>query len=742
MQQVFSKKLLNMKLNSDQLTYIYGAFHDMKSKEDLLELLNYSKRILYGENTIPFQIKVLTYYSNPTLAKKRYVNFTVKKKSGSDRQIHAPVKGLKVIQRSLNLILQTVFTPHPAAKGFAPGKSIVDNASLHAGSFYVYNIDLKDFFPSIDQARIWKCLQLKPFNLSRETNRIGLANIIASLCCSSMEVERLNEQGVIEKEVHNVLPQGAPTSPILTNVVCQKLDFLLSGVAKRFGLKYSRYADDITFSSMYNVFQQDSIFFQELNRIITEQGFSINKSKTRLQKQGYRQEVTGLIVNTKANVQKRYIKQLRSWLYLWETYGFEKAKTCFLNDYVGDKGHVISGQPRMENVIDGKLEYLKMVKGYNNDTYIKLHARFVELVKNIQFHEKQELFPIQQKGSFPIETLSIKVNTINSTNKTSKLKRNIIILKDETLPFEVVKENIEIEESEIDLSKHKPIDVNNFLLNFKSSEGLKFLTHDYDIANSLFDRVNILRIARKEFDDLSNKYFIKKSLYARIKQFAFGDPKSKWSFFNIPYNLNWNSPELIEWLNANPHIHPIRNDLFNEFMINPFKQSIEIKSPELKDIVLKKLAEVMGSLFTSFEIHEGIFIDLDKANFYTDVDAFQKGLGYLFKSIKQRFSNGNKLRFEFTRKSDEYGRKRILKIIHLGSISPNPLDKAEIIKGDLAEAEKLFFGICDWSIISKSPDDSVNKLNVLFDIKYPLKPREKINDSMIEGFTHILTFYS
>jgi retron-type reverse transcriptase len=194
-----------------------------------------------------------------------------------------------------------------------------------------------------------------------------------------MEVERLNSNGEWEKNKRNVLPQGAPTSPILTNIVCQRLDFLLTGVAKRFGLTYSRYADDITFSSMHNVYQKDSDFINELHRIIAEQGFHIKESKTRLQKEGYRQEVTGLLVNEKANVQKRYIKQLRMWLYNWERYGYEKAYLFFLNDYFGDKGHNIDKKPNMLMVIAGKLDYLKMVKGADNPICVKLRGRLDKL---------------------------------------------------------------------------------------------------------------------------------------------------------------------------------------------------------------------------------------------------------------------------------------------------------------------------------------------------------------------------
>ena len=394
-----------MKLEQAHIDKIKTAFEKIQSKEDLLQVLNGAKPFVYGEKAVPFELKQLTWFANPNLGKKRYTEFKIKKKSGKERSIHAPVNGLKALQKTLSFVLQCVFEPHNAATGFVKDKSIVDNAKLHVGSKYVYNIDLKDFFPSIDQARVWKCFQLKPFNLNKETSeehiyikweefrreylknekleivadskngfyfkttavgnfylsdevdiekdcyvavskdfiktlgakpltekftivneipnksKLDIANILASLCCTEMEVERKTSLGEWEKVKRNVLPQGAPTSPVITNIICQRLDHILSGVAKRFGLKYSRYADDITFSSMHNLYQAESEFLNELHRIIAEQGFHIKESKTRLQKDGYRKEVTGLLVNEKLNVQLRYIKQLRMWLYYWEQYG-------------------------------------------------------------------------------------------------------------------------------------------------------------------------------------------------------------------------------------------------------------------------------------------------------------------------------------------------------------------------------------------------------------------------------------
>jgi RNA-directed DNA polymerase len=402
-----------MKLAPEQINSIKTAFHEMEIKEQFLALLNTAKSYLYGEKTIAFEMKQLNYYINkdqkpenvkPSLLdslnegdsrfeksnrKPAYTSFTIKKKSGENRVLHAPVKGLKEIQKALNLILQCVYDPHKAATGFVTGKSIVDNAKLHVNQNYVYNLDLKDFFPSIDQARVWGRIKAAPFCLESSDGRKKIANMIATLCCTPMEVERnIDDQWV--KITTAVLPQGAPTSPTLTNAICEKLDIRMAGVAKRFGLNYTRYADDITFSSKHNVteiakgtfekiYDKNSTFDIEVRKIIASQNFHVKESKVRLQKQGYRQEVTGIVVNDKMNVNQKYVKQLRQWLFYWETFGYDRAYLYFLKKYVADKGHVKNGKPNMMMVLDGKLLYLKMVKGENDGTYLKLRERFDKL---------------------------------------------------------------------------------------------------------------------------------------------------------------------------------------------------------------------------------------------------------------------------------------------------------------------------------------------------------------------------
>lgn len=358
-----------MKIEKNDILEIRKKFELIQTESDFVLLLDQANSILYkNEYILPISLSRLKYYSNPEYCKNRYTSFSIKKKSGGERIINAPRKGLKTVLKTINFVLQCMYEPNKAATGFVINKSIVDNAKLHCGNRYVYNIDLKDFFHSFDRNRVKMGLLNYPINLSG--NREKIAFLIASLCTHPIE---------LDGELKNVLPQGSPASPTLTNILCQNLDRRLIGLAKRFGAKYTRYADDITFSSNHNIYNNND-FLNELNRIIEEdQSLVINPAKTRLQKQGFKQEVTGLIVNEKVNVTQRYVKQIRMWLYYWEKYGYEKAQLIFIMDYNFDKGHVKKGAPKIENVLDGKLEFLRMVKGTEDSTYQTLKKRLDKL---------------------------------------------------------------------------------------------------------------------------------------------------------------------------------------------------------------------------------------------------------------------------------------------------------------------------------------------------------------------------
>lgn len=345
--------------------------HDMENRNDILALLNRIKQddaVEMGVQFFPFTMKQIRFYCNPNHAFHRYRQFKIKKKSGGFRLITAPRnKTYKMLLQYVNIILKALYTPSDYAMGFTEGRSVVANAEKHLGQNYVLNIDLKDFFPSVDRARIRARLQIAPFNFPEE-----VALTIAGLCC----IKHTGKEGIPPRFV---LPQGAPTSPIITNMICDKLDRRLAGLAKRFGLNYTRYADDITFSSMHNVYQPNGDFWTELRRIIADQNFTINEDKTRLQKRGSRQEVTGVMVTEKLNVSQKYVRDIRNILYVWERHGFNVAYSRFFPKYKSEKGHVKKGMPDLINVLDGKLMYLKMVKGENDPVYLRLYRKFKAL---------------------------------------------------------------------------------------------------------------------------------------------------------------------------------------------------------------------------------------------------------------------------------------------------------------------------------------------------------------------------
>ena len=401
--------------------FVKEHISEIDSPHKFALLLTKLMKELFSENHFVTE-KQLKYFSTPNTP-KRYKTFQIRKKSGGLREINAPNDRLNKILQTINVVFKSLYTPHKSVCGFTEGKSIADNAARHTGQHYVFNIDLKDFFSSIPQARVWARLQLRPFNFPKE-----VANVVAGLCCV-----KNSETG------KNILPQGAPTSPLLTNAVCDKLDRELYKLSKKYGLHYSRYADDITFSSMHNVYQEDSEFRKELKNIIEGQNFCLNDKKTRLLRSGQRQEVTGLTVNAKVNVARKYVRDLRCLLHIWETKGYGKAYSYFYPIYKKEKGYVKKGEPVMENVIGGKLNYLRMIKGAGNECYQKLLQRYDKLQQIIYVDDTTDkgsrYVYVQQYTLADFEKdFSTKISLQISAKKNLVGKCNIYGM-DKTLPI-------------------------------------------------------------------------------------------------------------------------------------------------------------------------------------------------------------------------------------------------------------------------------------------------------------------
>ncbi len=298
----------------------------------------------------------------------KYSTFKLKKKNGSEREIHVPESRLKSVQRQLLVAFNELDDSRPSVHGFIKGKgrSVVSNARAHSGlqKKYVFNIDLKDFFPSITFARIRGVFLSAPFSLPPR-----VATVLARICSNN-----------------GILPQGAPTSPSISNYICRGLDGRLQFLAKSHLATYSRYADDITFSftqkyrdklpgEIVDTSLAMASVGPSLQAAIDENGFIINPAKVRLSSRHRRMEVTGLTVNEFPNVQRRYVDEIRGMLHSWERHGLKLARNSFASRLY--KRQLRSeAVPPFENFLRGKLLYLKMVKGQLDKVYNSLARRF------------------------------------------------------------------------------------------------------------------------------------------------------------------------------------------------------------------------------------------------------------------------------------------------------------------------------------------------------------------------------
>lgn len=246
-------------------------------------------------------------FSRTTSTVSHYVRFEIPKKTGGMRRISAPMRRLKAAQHwILEHILDKV-PLHDAAHGFRKQRSIVSNARPHVGAEVVLNVDLKDFFPTLAYNRIR--------GMFRGLGYGEAAATIFALLTSEPEVDEVELDGQTFYVASGVrrLPQGAPTSPAITNIVCRRMDARLAGAAAKLGFTYTRYADDLTFSGPKAA--SAGKMLHQLRFIIGAEGFAEHPTKTRVLRRGRRQEVTGVVVNQQLGVDRETLRKFRALLF-------------------------------------------------------------------------------------------------------------------------------------------------------------------------------------------------------------------------------------------------------------------------------------------------------------------------------------------------------------------------------------------------------------------------------------------
>jgi RNA-directed DNA polymerase len=310
------------------------------------------------ELTIP-RLRWLAFHTE-TATRVHYVRFTVPKKSGGTRTLHAPHRTLAAAQRRIFDSILSKLPVEPSAHGFVLGRGILTNAAPHAGHAVLVNLDLQDFFPSITFPRIRSVFQRLGYSGA-------VATILALLCteCPRRVVEYAGQTYHVATGPRG-LPQGACTSPALSNQVARRLDRRLRGLSAKLGLTYTRYADDLTFSGEESLNERIGYLMARVRHFAEDEGYTVNEKKSRVLRRSTAQMVTGLVVNERPGVRRREVRRLRAILHRARTEGLERqnreGRSNFLAWLQGKIAYVRMSRPEMGAKLHEELQQI-LAKG-------------------------------------------------------------------------------------------------------------------------------------------------------------------------------------------------------------------------------------------------------------------------------------------------------------------------------------------------------------------------------------------
>ena len=322
----------------EELLKLWGAYYQSRnvSHEFTQQCLNYAKPLFKQDMPVIFDFQHLCLllgldaeYLQSIIygSKNHYREFAIRKRSGGVRILSAPHYTLKYVQRWIYDNILSKAKVNYCAHGFRPKRSILTNAKIHVENKYLLKLDLKDFFPSIKINQV-----INVFRGFGYSNHVSF--FLGAICC-----------------VDGHLPQGAPTSPALSNIIARHLDNRLLGLAKKMGCRYTRYADDLAFSGK----SIKPEITEYVAKIIMECGFDINVDKIKLYKGDGAKILTGVsLANGKIRVPRDYRRNLKQELYFIQHYG--------IGEHMRRKK--INNPHYLESII-GKTEFLLMLEPDN-----------------------------------------------------------------------------------------------------------------------------------------------------------------------------------------------------------------------------------------------------------------------------------------------------------------------------------------------------------------------------------------
>lgn len=679
-------------------------------------------------NFLGLPIKSLTsiLYSKPR--KAYYIAKTIKKSNGKDRQIHVVANPLKYLQGITLQKLSSIYTPSSYAHGFVKEHSILTNSRYHVKKKLVIKLDIENFFPSITFARVRGMFMHYPFNFGQEA-----ATTLSQICCLD------DDNGEIA--------QGASTSPYIANMICRQMDGRLMALARKFKMHYTRYADDLTFSTNKHIKIEE--FLQEVSESINSAGFKINIEKTRIMKQHQRQAITGLVVNDGINVNRKYLRNLRAILNNCEQKGVksqvvrnsfkdQRNSRCKIWE-IADQWVDQQGEPI--NVKVAKKKFLLFLKGkiefYGQVAFSECSKKSLTEYANLDDLTKKQSKRIMQyiclldrwiklarieQGEEFVSRTQMRVNRLYEALRSNK--EIISLLKNENISdlLEIIRSRAiddprfflgDLTSDNVDklrtgvasiLSKPcpSPEKTKAILSEFKISG--KFL-HDLTHQNYHTNRREFIR----NLDELRNRLDLPPKLCDVLL-----------SLSKLYFELPQNNKEVNLWEEASEQL-------------KAFKRKIRLADIALeectnwKDFLGDIVVKVQADYPRGITIHADISLD---ATLYTDVERFSDTLRWIFTSMLKN-TNSNEIYIERKDKqSDEDHFYFEIFDDNINEISREP--SREIANGKIRAAMKAFLGLGDYWIAANFIGSGWKQINL-----YNAKDITDVKEERT-GFTHIL----
>lgn len=660
-----------------------------------------------------------------------YYKLEIPKKNGNIRILYIPGNPLKLVQRLIYKSLHVRFHPHKSAKGFVEKGSIIKHASKHINKKYVYILDLENFFVNIGYNRIFGLLKAFPFNFSENE-----AWVIANLCT-----------------YENQLPQGAPTSPYLSNMICRKMDSRLSNFAIKHEIAYSRYADDLCFSSDNEITDSIKNFIKE---IINEEGFKTNPKKERLIPYYKRQIITGLIVNKKLALPREWLKNFKALLYNLNTkeikgeinrkyvinmYNLERYKKGELSEielgaFVHSKNkynllispkHSIkflikekaNRNKKLIRLLGGKMNFIKMVYGGDSKTYISLEKVFEKIkdkLENISEEEKRIIASINIITSFEdIKDHNKKFNKIDDLMNKNPDAEYVSEIHDKFI------------ECKLDNIKNVVNDWGGYSVKYRRAycsnpkiTGLFYSQFSDD--NTLKSIVHSNNDGNITQEDIINKIDKNVNFYKSYNLITF----EIHTLFNNYLN---------DYINKfkSTQSHPCKDSDFSTNKMLPFRKKIRFDNDNECTNLIHELKKLTDKSNLRRESPLKITIDPEYSPIiYTDTENILNGIEEILESMISN-SHGSEIKITILTLVD----KKINIIIedNIGSIERVANLELLIIRSHkLQHAIRILRGLVDWTLNATFEDGRHYQINVMENIVTQI-------NSPINNVKHTLTIY-